>query len=325
MDNLKDYKIAVIGAGIIGGAIADALSPYCQVMATRRSKEKLEEIKKKGIETTQDNVAAATWADVVVVAVKPKQIVPVLQEVTSAIEDKLVISFAAAISLDIMRRVAPRSRFIRAMTNIAAIVRKGYTVYAYGGEVLQKDIALAEAIFANLGEARAVDEQFLDVLTAMFRLWSGVYLHRRGVHDLWSLEDGVAPRFGVAGGCPYSHWRLASPARLWEASGRTEGSRRHAGRRDDRGNLRIGRKPHTHGIYEGYQRCLRKGATILRRCEGAGGKNLKGHQRGLGLAPAFQWINFLNSWKEVLSSLGLLSEGRISETTFPWVFLSPAD
>lgn len=167
MDNLKDYKIAVIGAGIIGGAIADALSPYCQVMATRRSKEKLEEIKKKGIETTQDNVAAATWADVVVVAVKPKQIVPVLQEVTSAIEDKLVISFAAAISLDIMRRVAPRSRFIRAMTNIAAIVRKGYTVYAYGGEVLQKDIALAEAIFANLGEARAVDEQFLDVLTAM--------------------------------------------------------------------------------------------------------------------------------------------------------------
>jgi len=167
LDSLKDYKIAVIGAGIIGGAIADALSPYCQVMATRRSKEKLEEIKKKGIETTQDNVAAATWADVVVVAVKPKQIVPVLQEITSAIEDKLVISFAAAISLDIMRRVAPRSRFIRAMTNIAAIVRKGYTVYAYGGEVLQKDIALAEAIFANLGEARAVDEQFLDVLTAM--------------------------------------------------------------------------------------------------------------------------------------------------------------
>lgn len=167
MDSLKDYKIAVIGAGIIGGAIADALSPYCQVMATRRSKEKLEEIKKKGIETTQDNVAAATWADVVMVAVKPKQVVPVLQEITSAIEDKLVISFAAAISLDIMRRVAPRSRFIRAMTNIAAIVRKGYTVYAYGGEVLQKDIALAEAIFANLGEARAVDEQFLDVLTAM--------------------------------------------------------------------------------------------------------------------------------------------------------------
>ncbi|MDI9391056.1 MAG: pyrroline-5-carboxylate reductase [Synergistota bacterium] len=167
MDSLKDYKIAVIGAGIIGGAIADALSPYCQVMATRRSKEKLEEIKKRGIETTQDNVAAATWADVVMVAVKPKQVVPVLQEITSAIEDKLVISFAAAISLDIMRRVAPRSRFIRAMTNIAAIVRKGYTVYAYGGEVLQKDIALAEAIFANLGEARAVDEQFLDVLTAM--------------------------------------------------------------------------------------------------------------------------------------------------------------
>ena len=167
MDSLKDYKIAVIGAGIIGGAIADALSPYSQVMATRRSKEKLEEIKKKGIETTQDNVAAATWADVVMVAVKPKQVVPVLQEITSAIEDKLVISFAAAISLDIMRRVAPRSRFIRAMTNIAAIVRKGYTVYAYGGEVLQKDIALAEAIFANLGEARAVDEQFLDVLTAM--------------------------------------------------------------------------------------------------------------------------------------------------------------
>ena len=42
-------------------------------------------------------------------------------------------------------------------------------------------------------------------------------------------------------------------------------------------------------------------------------KKLKGHQRGLGLAPAFQWINFLNSWKEVLSSLGLLSEDEFRD------------
>ena len=160
-------KIAIIGAGTIGGALARALGPDWPVTATRRDLKKARSLEGLGIRLTSDNRSAATWADVVLLAVKPRQVVPVLQELAEVTAGKTVISFAAAISLDIMNRAAPGTRFVRAMTNTAVEIRRGYTVYACSALVEEADRALAEEILAHLGETQAVDESHLDVLTAM--------------------------------------------------------------------------------------------------------------------------------------------------------------
>ena len=160
-------KIAIIGAGTIGGALARALGPDWPVTATRRDLKKARSLEGLGVRLTSDNRSAAAWADVVLLAVKPRQVVPVLQELAEVTAGKTVISFAAAISLDIMNRAAPGTRFVRAMTNTAVEIRRGYTVYACSGLVEETDRALAEEILAHLGETQAVDESHLDVLTAM--------------------------------------------------------------------------------------------------------------------------------------------------------------
>ena len=160
-------KIAIIGAGTIGGALARALGPDWPVTATRRDLKKARSLEGLGVRLTSDNRSAAAWADVVLLAVKPRQVVPVLQELADVTAGKTVISFAAAISLDIMNRAAPGTRFVRAMTNTAVEIRRGYTVYACSGLVEETDRALAEEILAHLGETQAVDESHLDVLTAM--------------------------------------------------------------------------------------------------------------------------------------------------------------
>jgi len=160
-------KIAIIGAGTIGGALARALGPEWPVTATRRDLKKARSLEGLGVRLTSDNRSAAAWADIVLLAVKPRQVVPVLQELADVTADKTVISFAAAISLDIMNRAAPGTRFVRAMTNTAVEIRRGYTVYACSGLVEDADRALAEEILAHLGETQAVDESHLDVLTAM--------------------------------------------------------------------------------------------------------------------------------------------------------------
>jgi len=160
-------KIAIIGAGTIGGALARALGPDWPVTATRRDLKKARSLEGLGVRLTSDNRSAAAWADVVLLAVKPRQVVPVLQELAEVTAGKTVISFAAAISLDIMNRAAPGTRFVRAMTNTAVEIRRGYTVYACSGLVEEADLALAEEILAHLGEIQAVDEAHLDVLTAM--------------------------------------------------------------------------------------------------------------------------------------------------------------
>ena len=160
-------KIAIIGAGTIGGALARALGPDWPVTATRRDLKKARSLEGLGVTLTSDNRSAAAWADVVLLAVKPRQVVPVLQELAEVTAGKTVISFAAAISLDIMNRAAPGTRFVRAMTNTAVEIRRGYTVYACSALVEEADRALAEEILAHLGETQAVDESHLDVLTAM--------------------------------------------------------------------------------------------------------------------------------------------------------------
>jgi pyrroline-5-carboxylate reductase len=167
MKGLKDLHISVIGAGVIGGAIAEALSTRCRVTATRRQVKRLNGLEEKGVTVTTDNIRAASEADIIILSVKPSQVVPVLRCIAEAAAGKTVISFAAAIALDILKDAAPKCRFVRAMTNIAVKVSKGYTLYAPDDSVQEDELSLIENILRVPGEIRLVDEQYLDVLTAM--------------------------------------------------------------------------------------------------------------------------------------------------------------
>ncbi|MFA0888742.1 MAG: pyrroline-5-carboxylate reductase [Synergistales bacterium] len=167
MQKEKRARIAILGAGTIGGALARALAPEWPVMATRRELKKARPLEGLGVLLSADNTEAAAWADIILLSVKPRQVVPVLQEIAPFTDGKPVISFAAAISLDIMNRAAPGTHFIRAMTNTAVEIRKGYTVYACSGQVTEAERKLAEAIMEHAGEIQPVDESHLDVLTAM--------------------------------------------------------------------------------------------------------------------------------------------------------------
>lgn len=167
MEKQNRARIAIIGAGTIGGALARALTPEWPVTATRRNLTKARSLEALGIELSGDNREAAAEADIVLLSVKPLQVVPVLQEIAPFTDGKPVLSFAAAISLDIMNRAAPGTRFIRAMTNTAVEIRKGFTVYACSNTVTETDRRLAEDILGSVGEVQPVDETHLDVLTAM--------------------------------------------------------------------------------------------------------------------------------------------------------------
>lgn len=164
---MEKEKVAVLGAGVIGGAIASAISDDFEVIATRRRLERLSALAERGIKVTTRNEEAVSQADVVIVSVKPYQVVPLLKSLSENLADKLVISFAASITIDLIQRVIPRSRVVRAMTNIAVQVREGYTVYSYGKNVSDEDKSVISKIFADMGEYEEVDERYLDVLTAM--------------------------------------------------------------------------------------------------------------------------------------------------------------
>ena len=76
-------KIAIIGGGNLGSAIAEGLlkSKFCKaadIHVTKRNTATLKNLEAKGIKTGSDNAAAVKQSELVILAVKPYQVSEVL-------------------------------------------------------------------------------------------------------------------------------------------------------------------------------------------------------------------------------------------------------
>lgn len=95
-----DMKIAVIGAGNMGGATALGLAsafPQARITVTARHAATLEKFAARGLQTSLDNPAAAREADIVILGVKPWLAKGVLEEILPVLDGKLLISLVAGI------------------------------------------------------------------------------------------------------------------------------------------------------------------------------------------------------------------------------------
>ncbi len=161
--------IAIIGAGQVGSTAAQVLakSGKWKIIATRRHIDAIRGLEKLGVKLSTDNVGAAREADVIILAVKPNKAVSVLREIADELDGKLVISFVAAITLDVLKSVAPKAEIIRAMPNIALMVKESFTAYSISNNVSEENINLAERILAEFGETARVDESLMDAVTGL--------------------------------------------------------------------------------------------------------------------------------------------------------------
>ena len=160
--------IAVIGGGVIGGAVAKNLvaSGY-DVIVTEKRLARIEELKKMGLRVIDDNEVAAKQADVIILCVKPKDVKSVLEEIRGNIDGKLIISLAAAVTLSFLKKIVPKAKIVRAMPNLAIMVRESFTAYAADSEMSQEDIDLAVKLLSSFGMVYKVDEIYMDAITAL--------------------------------------------------------------------------------------------------------------------------------------------------------------
>jgi pyrroline-5-carboxylate reductase len=116
-----------------------------------------------------DNLALARAARVLIVAVKPAQVVPVLSEIGSALTPQhLVISIAAGIPLARLEQNLPAgTRVVRVMPNTPALVGAGASAFALGKTATSDDAALVERLFSAVGLAVEVKESLLDAVTGL--------------------------------------------------------------------------------------------------------------------------------------------------------------
>lgn len=170
-------KIAIIGGGNMGVALAKGILQTTwanpeRIMVAEPLKDKLEHIRgiAHGIKASHSNVEAASWADVIVLAVKPQIMSHVLDEIKPSMKDsKLVISVAAGITTAyIEKRLGGSVPVVRAMPNIAAVVRESATAICKGKHATEKDIATARHIFESVGIVVELEEEgLMDAVTGL--------------------------------------------------------------------------------------------------------------------------------------------------------------
>lgn len=160
--------IAVIGGGVIGEAVARnlALSGYDVIVAEKRV-ERIKELKGLGLKATTDNRMAVKQADVVILCVKPKDVESALKEIDEEINGKLLISLAAAITIDFLKRLAPKAKVIRAMPNLAIAVRESFTAYSAEQGLKPEENEIAVKLLRSLGVVEKIDESYMDAITAL--------------------------------------------------------------------------------------------------------------------------------------------------------------
>lgn len=164
-------NITIIGGGNLGTAMALGLQESqikAKITVTRRSLERIQYLVDKGIAISAHNPGAIENADIIILALKPFQIAPVLQEIGTSTKGKIVLSLATGVTMAEMQALVADGTFLgRAMPNTAIEKGESMTCMAINPlfSAIQKD--KLSKIFEALGEVIWIDEKLFDAATVL--------------------------------------------------------------------------------------------------------------------------------------------------------------
>jgi len=172
---MEQKRIAVLGAGNMGtallrGILASGWGRRSKLVASHPKAAKASVLKKElGIRVLSSNREAARSADIVILAVKPQILESVLQEIAPGMSrEKLVVSIAAGFPTSRIEALAgDRVPVVRAMPNVAAVVRLSATVLCAGRHATAARMAEARKIFESIGLVVELPEYQLDAVTGL--------------------------------------------------------------------------------------------------------------------------------------------------------------
>ncbi len=165
--------IAVLGAGKIGeallaGLLAAGRSPD-ELLFTERHPERAAELTGRHGVRGVDVAAAAAASEILVVAVKPQDIGPVLAELAPALRPgTLVVSLCAGLPTALFERSLPAGTpVVRVMPNTPMLVGEAMSAISPGTHATEDQLATVEKLLTSVGRVVRVPESQQDAVTAL--------------------------------------------------------------------------------------------------------------------------------------------------------------
>ncbi len=166
-------KIAIIGGGNLGTAIAEGLlkSGYSEpgsLYITRRNPALLQPLQNRGVNVLADNRTAVQDAGIVLLCVKPFQVVDVLREIAPVLgAGQVLVSVVTGVSLQELGEIAGKEQVLfRAMPNTAIAIQESMTCLSYH-QAEAEQVREVNALFSRLGKVVTIDEKLMDAATVL--------------------------------------------------------------------------------------------------------------------------------------------------------------
>jgi pyrroline-5-carboxylate reductase len=172
---VSEFTTAFVGAGnmsrsIISGLIANGFDAG-SIRASNPSEGPLDELRKLGlVHLSQSNLSVAETADVLVLAVKPKLMQSVCEELAPVInEEQLVVSVAAGVAADSLHHwIGARAEVVRCIPNTPSQLGAGASGLFARDSVSAANRQRADDVMRAVGLVRWVeDEALLHAVTAV--------------------------------------------------------------------------------------------------------------------------------------------------------------
>jgi pyrroline-5-carboxylate reductase len=169
-----DRKVAFLGGGRMGEALVSGLirsggRSVDEIMVTSRREERSRELAETyRIDSTLSNADAVSWADVLVLTVKPQDMEVLLSQIREHVTPRqLVVSFAAGIRTSFVEKHLPDGvHVVRVMSNVAVLVDEAMSVVAAGSNAEDRHLEVAEELLGYVGRVIRLKEVHLDAITA---------------------------------------------------------------------------------------------------------------------------------------------------------------
>lgn len=205
-DTIPAKHICFIGAGsmaeaIIKGLIAKRLFAPGQISAVNRSNaERLRTLSASyGITIPAgeaDKETLITRADVVVLAMKPKDAAQALGAIGPLLQERqLIISVIAGLTISSLTKMLGKPLAIaRTMPNTSSMIGLGATGICYSDQVTAEQRLLARTIFESVGIVHEADEPLLNIVTGVSGSGPAYIYYIMEAMIQGGIEGGLSPQ-----------------------------------------------------------------------------------------------------------------------------------
>lgn len=196
--NCKSLKIAIVGGGNLGRAVADGFLkaglPASNIVISRRRVQLLDDLAQKGIRVEKDNQKAVIGAQIIILAVKPYQASDVIKEIAPKLEPgQYVASLMTGISIQQLKDWLPTGLIpLRVMPNTAVALQESMTLIS-SPDLGEAEVELIRELFETLGKVIFINEELMAAATVLGAC--GIAFALRFIRA--AIQGGVEIGFGA--------------------------------------------------------------------------------------------------------------------------------